>query len=76
MAKRLYRSRVDRKVAGVAGGLGEYFNVDSTLIRLAFVVATLFGGPGLLLYIILWLVLPEEPMVYRKAKRYDDYAEV
>jgi phage shock protein PspC (stress-responsive transcriptional regulator) len=57
--KRLYRSRTDRKLAGVCGGLGEYFNVDPTLVRVLFVLATLAGGPGLLLYIVLWLVMPE-----------------
>jgi phage shock protein C len=57
--KRLTRSTTDKKVAGVCGGLAEYFNVDSTLVRLIFVLATLMGGPGLLLYIVLWVVMPE-----------------
>lgn len=57
--KRLYRSRSDRRVAGVAGGLAEYFNVDATLVRIVFILLTLAGGPGLLLYIILWLLMPE-----------------
>lgn len=60
--KRLMRSRDDRMLAGVAGGLADYLNMDSTLIRLIFVVLTLAGGPGLLLYLILWLVMPEEPV--------------
>lgn len=59
--KRLYRSRHERMVAGVAGGLGEYFNIDPTLIRLLFVILTFLGGPGLLAYIIFWIVVPEEP---------------
>ena len=50
-------------VAGVAGGLAEYFNVDPTLIRLLFVVMSLAGGPGLLLYIILWVVMKEDTFV-------------
>lgn len=58
--KRLYRSRTNRSIAGVCGGLGEYFNVDPTLVRLLFVVFALAGGPGLLAYIILWLIMPEE----------------
>lgn len=58
-SKRLTRSITDKKVAGVCGGLAEYFNVDSTLVRLIFVLATLMGGPGLLLYIVLWVVMPE-----------------
>jgi phage shock protein C len=58
---RLYRSQTDRMVAGVCGGLAKYFNVDPTVIRLIFVVLALAGGPGLLLYIILWLITPIEP---------------
>jgi phage shock protein PspC (stress-responsive transcriptional regulator) len=65
--KRLYRSRTDRKLAGVCGGLGEYFNLDPTLVRVLFVLATLAGGPGLILYIVLWLVMPEASD--EKAKR-------
>lgn len=61
MTKRLYRSRTDRQLAGVCGGLGEYFGVDPTIVRLIFVVLSLAGGPGLLLYIILALVIPEAP---------------
>lgn len=59
-AKRLYRSRTNRQIAGVCGGLGEYFGIDPTLIRVLFVLAFLVAGQGLLLYIILWLVMPEE----------------
>ncbi len=56
---RLTRSRSERTIAGVCGGLAEYFNVDVTLIRLLFVVFALAGGPGVLAYIVLWLVMPE-----------------
>ena len=59
--KRLYLSRNENKIAGVCGGLADYFDVDVTLIRLAFVLFSLLGGPGLLLYIALWIVLDEEP---------------
>jgi phage shock protein PspC (stress-responsive transcriptional regulator) len=55
---KLYRSQTDRVIAGVAGGLGEYFKIDSSLIRILFVVITLFGGSGILLYLILWLIIP------------------
>lgn len=58
--KRLTRSRTNRQLAGVCGGLGEYFGVDPTLIRIAFVLVTIFAGTGLLLYIILALIIPEE----------------
>lgn len=64
MKKRLYRSRTDNKIAGVCGGLAEYFGVDPTIIRIIFVVLLLPGGlPGALPYVILWLVVPEEPEV-------------
>jgi phage shock protein C len=58
--KRLIRSTSERQIAGVCGGLAEYFNIDPTLVRLAFVVATLMGGPGLIVYIIMALVVPED----------------
>lgn len=61
MAKQLYRSRRDRVVAGVAGGLGEYLAVDPVLIRLAWAALFFLGGSGLLLYILAWIVIPEEP---------------
>ena len=59
--KRLMRSRTDRKIGGVCAGLAEYFDLDPTLVRLLWVLLVFFGGTGLLAYIILWIVLPEEP---------------
>lgn len=56
----LYRSVRDRKIAGVAGGIAEYLKVDSTVIRLIWVLAILFGGAGFLAYLIAWIVIPEE----------------
>ena len=61
-AKRLMRSRVDRKIAGVAAGVAEYFGLDPTLVRVLWVVCLLFAGTGGLVYLILWIVLPEEPI--------------
>ena len=58
--KHLYRSRSDRQIAGVCGGLAEYFAVDATIVRLLFVAFALLGGPGLVLYIIMAIVVPEE----------------
>jgi phage shock protein C len=58
MQHKLYRSRTDSRIAGVCGGLGEYFDIDPTLIRLIFVLLALTGGHGVLLYIILWIVVP------------------
>ena len=59
--KKLYRSRTDRQLAGVCGGLASYFGIDVTIVRILFVVLALAGGPGLILYIILALIVPEEP---------------
>ena len=60
--KKLYRSRVDRKIVGVCGGLAEYFGIDPTLVRLLFVLGLIFVGGTLLAYLILALVIPEEPV--------------
>src|SRR5688500_4630638 len=56
----LRRSRSDRKLAGVAGGLGRHLDVDPTILRVLFVVLVFFGGAGLLLYGAFWLLTPEE----------------
>jgi phage shock protein PspC (stress-responsive transcriptional regulator) len=58
--KRLYRAREGRVVAGVCAGLAAYFGVDPTLVRLAFALVTVFGGIGVLLYLVAWIVIPEE----------------
>ncbi len=60
MTKRLYRSRTNRVLAGVAGGLGDYFDIDPVIFRIIFVVLTLLNGLGLLLYLVFWIVIPEE----------------
>lgn len=65
--KRLYRSRDHRVVAGVAGGLATYLGIDPALIRLAFVLLTIFNGMGLLLYLVLWLIVPNIDTVYVEA---------
>ena len=57
---RLNRSRSDRMIAGVCGGLGKYFSVDATIVRLVFLLLLIFGGAGFLLYLILWIVVPDE----------------
>ncbi len=57
--QRLVRSTRDRRIAGVCGGIAAYFDLDSTLLRVLWVCAVLFGGFGVLLYIILWIALPE-----------------
>jgi phage shock protein PspC (stress-responsive transcriptional regulator) len=60
--RRLYRSRTDRMLGGVAGGVAAYLQVDPTLTRLAFVALALAAGTGVLAYIIAWIVIPEEPL--------------
>ena len=59
--KKLYRSRKDSKIAGVCGGIAEYFNIDSTIIRLLAVITIFFGGSGVISYLIAWLIIPLEP---------------
>ncbi len=61
MKEKLYRSRRQRVLAGVAGGIAQYFNIDPIIVRVLMVVATVLHGVGVLLYIILWIVVPEEP---------------
>ncbi len=64
MNKKLYRSNKDKMLGGVAGGLAEYFAIDPTLVRIIFVVSLFVGGAGILAYIILWIVVPEEPFAF------------
>lgn len=58
--RKLYRSTQDRVVAGVAGGLGEYFDMDANIIRIGFVLLACLGGAGAVLYFACWMVLPEK----------------
>lgn len=62
MPRRLYRSRSQRWIAGVCGGLSEYLNVDVIAVRVAFTLLALWNGFGLLLYLLLVILLPEEPL--------------
>jgi len=61
MEKRLYRSRRDKVISGVCGGIADYFDLDSTIIRLAWVILIFLGGTGLVAYIIAAIIVPEEP---------------
>jgi phage shock protein PspC (stress-responsive transcriptional regulator) len=65
---RIRRSRSNRKVAGVAGGLARHLDIDPVILRVAFVVLTFFGGVGLLLYVALWLLLPEDGSDWARIK--------
>ena len=60
MKKRLYKSREEKKLCGVCGGIAEYFELDPTIIRLAWVAFTLLGGSGIIAYIIAAIVMPDK----------------
>lgn len=64
MEKKLYRDEYHKKLGGVCAGLAEYFGVDVSVVRVIFVLACIFHGGGLLVYIILWIVLPKRPYPY------------
>ncbi|HSP87714.1 MAG TPA: PspC domain-containing protein [Ignavibacteriaceae bacterium] len=65
MNKKLYRSSKDKMLGGVAAGLADYFNIDPTLVRVLFVVILFLGGTGILAYIVMWIIVPEEPLVFQ-----------
>jgi len=56
--KKINRSETDKIIGGVAGGLGEFFDIDPAIFRLLFILATVFGGSGVIVYIVLWLIIP------------------
>ena len=58
VVNKLYRSETDKMIAGICGGLGEYFQIDSTLIRLLWIGLVLIAGTGILLYLIAWAIIP------------------
>ncbi|WP_292731015.1 PspC domain-containing protein [Methanoculleus sp.] len=62
MAKKLTRSTSDRWIAGICGGIGEYFEIDPNVIRVVWVIVTVLTGflPGIIIYILLWIILPEQ----------------
>ncbi len=61
--KRLYRSEKNRMIAGVCGGIAEYFNIDPTLVRLGFVALSFMFGGGVLVYILAAIIIPKEGMM-------------
>ena len=67
---KLYRSVKSKVIGGVAGGLSEYFNIDVVVVRLLFVLLLLFSGGGLLAYIILWIVIPQRPVLVNNTAAY------
>ena len=59
--RRLYKSKYNRKICGVCGGIAEYFNLDPVLVRVGWILAALFFGSGILAYIIAAIIVPEQP---------------
>ena len=65
--KRLYRSRDDRMISGVAAGLGEYLGIDPTVVRLLFLLGLFAGGSSVPIYIVMMIIVPEEPIAHEDA---------
>ncbi|MBC8465393.1 PspC domain-containing protein [bacterium] len=59
--KRIYRSEDDRIIAGVCGGLGDYFNIDPVIVRIVMIAACFTGGSGLIIYLLSWFLIPRQP---------------
>lgn len=62
--KKLYRSKTDKMIAGVCGGIAKYFGIDSTLVRIIYAIVAIFTAivPCLIIYLVLWILIPEEPV--------------
>ena len=75
MERKLYRSRTDKKICGVCGGLAQYLNMDVSIMRLLTVLLTLFVGGGLIAYLICALIIPEEPMNTNNPPMYNETQE-
>ncbi len=74
--KRLYRSRKERSIAGVCGGIAEYLDVDPTLVRILWLMLAAAGGPGVLLYLVMAVVVPEEPEFLQATAEKRKHSEV
>ena len=68
MQKQLFRSRKNRMISGVSGGLAEYFDIDPVIIRAIFIIATLGWGISLIVYIVLWIIVPNAPEIISEMK--------
>ncbi len=66
MARKLYRSLEDRRIAGICGGVAEYFNIDPTIVRLI-AAMMIFTGGGILVYLVAWLIIPYPPVNHQDA---------
>jgi len=75
MNKRLYRSRKEKMIGGVAGGFAEYFDIDPVLARLALIVLIFFNGLGIILYVICLVIIPQEPLFLNFSEEGNTQAE-
>lgn len=67
---KLYRSETNKVIAGICGGLGEYFDIDPVILRIILVLITIFGGAGLILYFIMWVVIPSRSTLGKDSEDY------
>lgn len=72
---KLYRSRGDRVISGVCGGLADYLNIDSSVVRILMILAFLFFSAGLWVYLIMWIIIPQEPLTSKYFNRKFDRHE-
>ncbi len=70
--EKLYRSKTNKVIGGVSGGLADYFNIDIVLVRVAFVLLALFGGGGVLIYIIMWIAIPAQDSYFKSQSKKND----
>lgn len=66
----LYRSEENKVIAGICGGSGEYLGIDPLILRIILVLITVFGGSGLIIYIVLWIVIPSQSQIGKKSEDY------
>ena len=77
MEKKLYRSRTDKKLFGVLGGIAKYFNVDATILRVIYVLLSLFVlGCPIIIYLIVALVIPEEPEISNSQYQNGNFTDI
>lgn len=78
MEKQLYRSQTKKVIAGVSGGLGDYFKIDPVIIRALFIILTLVWGVGIPAYIVMWIIVPKEPinLRYKDRESYSTETEI
>lgn len=69
MNKTLYRTENDKMIGGVCGGLGKYFEIDPTIVRILFALIFFGFGAGLMIYVLLWILMPDEKMLQERAKQ-------